>query len=99
MWNPFEMRISNPFKRRPSVYDELVAGQRKLFEKEFSDDPPEAREVLSYMDRVKRAGRHIGGISERDQMRAFLRYWAKYVYRETGVYPSTDLLERENADT
>lgn len=56
---------------------------------------PEARkslkEVEDFIAACREAGRHVSDPAERDQLRAFIRYWATFVYERTGGFPRTQL--------
>ncbi len=48
-------------------------------------------DVIAYIQAVRSASGHIGSMRDREQLRAYLRYWGSYVYEKTGKYPSTEL--------
>ena len=48
-------------------------------------------DIKKYIEDVKTSSSQIGGASERDQLRANLRYWASYVFERTQTYPNVDL--------
>ncbi len=54
-------------------------------------DQADAEAVKDYINRARVAAAQIGDPRERDQLRANLRYWASFVYDQTGLYPNTDL--------
>lgn len=49
-------------------------------------------EVQKFINEIATGGKKISSPRERDQLRANLRYWANYVYEETGIYPNIELL-------
>jgi len=74
-------------------YDELQARHQQLLEQqETSSDPkPLLDAVRAYIKTVQTEAEHIAAPRDRDQLRANLRYWASFVYDQTGTYPNTKL--------
>lgn len=47
--------------------------------------------VQEFVQRVRSESARVASSRERDQLRAILRFWASYLYDQTGVYPDTTL--------
>ena len=62
-----------------------------------NDKPINPEEVRAFIREIQVEGENISQIEEREQLRANLRYWANYVYREDGLWPDTDLPETISA--
>lgn len=74
----------------PKDFDALKECHRDLLERQQRTQiTPE--EVQEFVAEVTAAGSRIAPPGQRDQLRAYLRYWASYIHHETGVYPSIDL--------
>jgi hypothetical protein len=76
-----------------TTYESLVARHESLHQ-QFADDPDSieidrARQMIA---EVSTAGRDVSEISQRQQLRAILRYWGSFVRDRTGEYPNTHLL-------
>lgn len=48
-----------------------------------------------YIAQVTAASTYIADPGERDLLRAYLRYWAGFIYQQTGAYPKTELRPAE----
>ena len=73
-----------PFEQLQSRHEMLLARQA-----EAGTDLLD--EVTDYVKDVHRESARVTSPQERAQLRANLRYWAGYVYDQTGAYPSTEL--------
>jgi hypothetical protein len=76
-----------------TTYESLVARHESLHQ-QFAEDPDSieidrARQMIA---EVSTAGRDVSEISQRQQLRAILRYWGNFVRDRTGEYPNTHLL-------
>ena len=76
--------MTSPFQQLQDRHEALLARQ----EEEGADL---LDEVAAYLERVRRESAAVASPQERAQLRANLRYWAGYVYEQTGAYPSTEL--------
>ncbi len=76
-----------------SKYGELQAVHQHLLEQsEETEDPKEMLEdVLAYIEQIKADAEFVSNPRERNQLRANLRYWASFVYDQTGNYPNTNM--------
>ena len=52
-------------------------------------------DAQDYIAQVTAASTYIADPGERDLLRAYLRYWAGFIYQQTGVYPKTELRPAE----
>lgn len=52
-------------------------------------------DAQDYITQVTAASTYIADPGERDLLRAYLRYWAGFIYQQTGVYPKTELRPAE----
>ena len=55
-------------------------------------------DVQRFIDRVRNDAEYISAPRERDQLRAILRFWASYVFDQTGSYPDTTLRPAPHED-
>ena len=46
----------------------------------------------AFLERMSESGSTIESPPERSQLRALIRYWSSYVYDQTGVLPSVQLM-------
>ena len=76
-----------------TMYDDLQAEHRALLEqREAGSNSDELRvAVAAYIRRVRSEARHVSNPRNRDQLRANLRFWASFLYDQTGTYPETTL--------
>ncbi len=76
-----------------SDYPELQAEhQRLLAQREAGGDPQALLQaVQAYIAQVRVAAEGIAAPRDRDQLRANLRFWATFVFDQTGAYPDTTL--------
>lgn len=74
-------------------YEELQAAHQHLLEQsEEVEDPKEILEdVQAYIEQIKADAEFVPDARERNQLRANLRYWASFVYDQTGTYPNTNM--------
>lgn len=74
-------------------FEELQAMHEQLMEQSKSPDnvPAFVEEVQQEIHNMCVAAEDISVPRERDQLRAILRFWASYVYDQTGTYPDTTL--------
>ena len=74
-------------------YEELQAAHQHLLEhSEEVEDPKEMLEdVQAYIEQIKADAEFVPDARERNQLRANLRYWASFVYDQTGTYPNTNM--------
>jgi hypothetical protein len=67
--------------------------QQLLTRREAGEDRLALRQaVVEYIEQARREAGSIARPRDRDQLRANLRFWATYLYDETGTYPDTALL-------
>ena len=52
-------------------------------------------DAQDYIAQVTAASTYIADPGERDLLRAYLRYWAGFIYQQTGTYPRTELRPAE----
>ncbi len=52
-------------------------------------------DAQDYIAQVTAASTYIADPGERDLLRAYLRYWAGFIYQQTGAYPKTELRPAE----
>lgn len=52
-------------------------------------------DAQDYIAQVTAASTYIADPDERDLLRAYLRYWAGFIYQQTGAYPKTELRPAE----
>lgn len=73
-------------------FDELITRHQAL-QQQLDQDAAAVKldEVVAFIDEVREAGGGIGRVAERDQLRNILRYWAAYVFDQTGEYPASQL--------
>jgi hypothetical protein len=73
----------------------LQAKHEDLLQKQLivSDDSQQvlAKEIREYIEETKLGAKYIFSNTERNQLRANLRYWANYLYSLDGKFPNTDL--------
>lgn len=74
-----------------SSFENLQEKHEKLLREQNEDQDvnDDAKNYISYSLSVSS---QISSPNERDQLRANLRYWAGYLYEESGVYPNIELL-------
>jgi hypothetical protein len=74
-------------------FEELHAAHERLMEQSKSPKDPAAfvEDVQHEIHNMCVAAEDIPAPRERDQLRAILRFWASYVYDQTGTYPDTTL--------
>lgn len=71
-------------------FREIVNEHRHLVERQDEISPSE---IMEFIKHVGAAGEGIVALSERDQLRAILRYWSNVHYEksEDGIFPNIDL--------
>jgi hypothetical protein len=76
-----------------TTYNDLQDLHQQLLERrEKGEDRLALRQaVRDYIETARRAARDIARPRDRDQLRANLRFWATFLYDETGTYPDTSL--------
>ena len=76
-----------------SDYPELQAEhQRLLAQREAGGDPQALLQAAqAYIAQARVAAEGIAAPRDRDQLRANLRFWAAFVFDQTGAYPDTTL--------
>jgi hypothetical protein len=71
--------------------------QQLLARREAGEDRMALRQaVVEYIEQARSQAREIARPRDRDQLRANLRFWATYLYDETGAYPDTSLVPANN---
>lgn len=53
-------------------------------------------DAQDYIAQATAASTYIADPGERDLLRAYLRYWAGFIYQQTGAYPKTELRPAES---
>ncbi len=73
-------------------YEELNA-QHLEMQAQLDQDASsiELKEVRAFIEEVRESGHDVPLVAERDKLRNILRYWAAYVYDQTGDYPASQL--------
>lgn len=71
------------FKSLQSRHEELI--RKAQANQEVLD------QAQKLIEDIKKGSSQISSTSERDQLRANLRYWASYIYEKSGNYPIIDL--------
>lgn len=72
------------------IFEELQARHEALLAQQAAD--ADILDVVQqYLKDVRQQSSQVVAPTERDQLRANLRYWSGYVYERTGIYPSVDL--------
>jgi hypothetical protein len=56
-----------------------------------SDETTLAANARALIDQARRAGTHIAGAQDREYIQSVLAFWGNWVYRQTKVYPNTEL--------
>ena len=75
-------------------FAELQAGHQRLLDRldQVTDSAAFVTEVRAYIAQVCEEAQWISEPRDRNQLRANLRFWASYVYDQTGTYPQTTML-------
>lgn len=76
-----------------SKYDRLQDEHQSLLERKDTEanSPAFLQAVQDYIQAVKTTAAWVDDPRDRSQLRANLRYWASYVFENTGTYPDTTL--------
>ncbi|HNT25559.1 MAG TPA: hypothetical protein PKM21_14395 [Anaerolineales bacterium] len=76
-----------------SMYETLQAEHQTLLEQQEASGDSKAMlaAVQAHIERVKTEAAQVGDPRDRSQLRANLRYWASFVFDQTGEYPDTTL--------
>lgn len=76
-----------------SMYETLQTEHQKLLDQQDASGDAKAMlaAVRAHIERVKTEAAQVGDPRDRSQLRANLRYWASYVFDQTGEYPDTTL--------
>ncbi len=76
-----------------SEYENLQAEHQSLLERKDTEanTPAFLQAVQDYIQYVKTSSAWVDDARDRSQLRANLRYWASYVFENTGTYPDTTL--------
>lgn len=84
-----------------TTFQDLQAEHEALLNRQEAPADPEQfwADVQHYIDRVCVEAAHISAPRERDQLRAILRFWASYVFDQTGTYPDTTLRPAMSKET
>ncbi len=80
----------NNFKAMQETHMALLARQD-----DGPADPALLRDVQAFMSQATANSTWVADPSDRDLLRAYLRYWASFVYERTGAYPRTELRPAE----
>lgn len=77
-----------------SKYENLQAEHQRLLQRKDaeSSSPAFLQAVQDYIQYVKMEAAWVESPRDRSQLRANLRFWASYVFDNTGTYPDTTLL-------
>lgn len=77
-----------------STYNDLQDIHQQLLERRDAGEEPLALQqaVTEYIKRVRSEASQVSRPRDRDQLRANLRFWATFMYDETGIYPDTTLV-------
>ncbi|MCA9868094.1 MAG: hypothetical protein KC410_16530 [Anaerolineales bacterium] len=83
------------FATLQTKHEQLLARQDNLPEGDLRRRAPAAMELLEdarrYTVEAVAQSDQVADPRERDLLRAYLRYWATFIYDGTGVFPKTDL--------
>ena len=76
-----------------SDYPELQTEHLRLLAQREAGSDPQAllKNAQAYIAQARVAAEGIAAPRDRDQLRANLRFWATFVFDQTGVYPDTTL--------
>ncbi len=76
-----------------SKFAQLQAEHQRLLERKDRGEPPASLsvDVNRYIQDVISGAQDVPETRDRGQLRANLRFWASYIFDQTGVYPETNL--------